>query len=60
MFRYFFYCLGRLAKPGVKNIVLVDGVRLPFLMSGTDYNDLMPHELATGALLLVRSFKYIL
>lgn len=24
-----------LARPGVKNIVLVEGVRTPFLMSGT-------------------------
>lgn len=34
-----------------KNIVLVDGVRTPFLMSGTDYSKLMPHELARQALL---------
>ncbi|KAF7694422.1 trifunctional enzyme subunit beta, mitochondrial [Silurus meridionalis] len=39
-----------LAKPGVKNIVLVDGVRTPFLLSGTTYSDLMPHDLARGAL----------
>ncbi|MCI4395710.1 hypothetical protein PGIGA_G00195020 [Pangasianodon gigas] len=39
-----------LAKPGVKNIVLVDGVRTPFLQSGTSYSDLMPHDLARGAL----------
>ncbi|XP_060739760.1 trifunctional enzyme subunit beta, mitochondrial [Tachysurus vachellii] len=39
-----------LAKPGVKNIVLVDGVRTPFLQSGTTYSDLMPHDLARGAL----------
>merc|ERR1712226_1099730 len=39
-----------LAKPGQKNIVLVDGVRTPFLMSGTDYKNLMPHDLARGAL----------
>lgn len=40
-----------LAKPGVKNIVLVDGVRIPFLMSGTDYKDVMPHDLARAALM---------
>jgi acetyl-CoA acyltransferase len=34
-----------------KNIVLVDGVRTPFLMSGTDYQKLMPHELARHSLL---------
>jgi len=34
-----------------KNIVLVDGVRTPFLMSGTDYSRLMPHDLARHALL---------
>lgn len=26
-----------LARPGVKNIVLVEGVRTPFLLSGTTY-----------------------
>merc|ERR1740128_300844 len=37
------------------NIVLVEGVRTPFLMSGTDYNRMMPHDLAREALLgLVR------
>lgn len=39
-----------LAKTGVKNVVLVEGVRTPFLMSGTEYADLMPHDLARGAL----------
>ncbi|XP_030577754.1 trifunctional enzyme subunit beta, mitochondrial [Archocentrus centrarchus] len=39
-----------LARPGVKNVVLVDGVRTPFLMSGTTYADLMPHDLARAAL----------
>jgi len=39
-----------LAKKDVKNVVLVEGVRTPFLMSGTDYKDLMPHDLARGAL----------
>lgn len=39
-----------LARPGVKNIVLVEGVRTPFLMSGTAYADLMPHDLARAAL----------
>lgn len=34
-----------------KNIVLVDGVRTPFLMSGTSYSKLMPHELARHSLL---------
>ncbi|XP_072045934.1 trifunctional enzyme subunit beta, mitochondrial-like [Amphiura filiformis] len=38
-----------LAKQGVKNIVLVEGVRTPFLQSGTDYADLMPHDLQRGA-----------
>ncbi|XP_056632668.1 trifunctional enzyme subunit beta, mitochondrial [Diorhabda sublineata] len=33
-----------------QNIVLVDGVRTPFLLSGTDYAKLMPHELAKQAL----------
>ncbi|KAJ8925375.1 hypothetical protein NQ315_009206 [Exocentrus adspersus] len=32
------------------SVVLLDGVRTPFLMSGTDYNSLMPHELAKHAL----------
>ncbi|XP_055716697.1 trifunctional enzyme subunit beta, mitochondrial [Phlebotomus papatasi] len=33
-----------------KNIVLVDGVRTPFLTSGSDYSRLMPHELARHSL----------
>jgi len=33
-----------------KNMVLVDGVRTPFLPSGTDYKDLMPHDLQRYAL----------
>ncbi|XP_059619795.1 trifunctional enzyme subunit beta, mitochondrial [Phlebotomus argentipes] len=33
-----------------KNIVLVDGVRTPFLTSGSDYARLMPHELARHSL----------
>jgi len=40
-----------LARPNQKDIVLVDAVRTPFLMSGTDYVKLMPHDLARGALL---------
>ena len=39
------------APAGGKNIVLVDGVRTPFLMSGTDYKNLMPHDLQRYALL---------
>ncbi|CAH0403197.1 unnamed protein product [Chilo suppressalis] len=34
-----------------KNVVLVDGVRTPFLVSFTDYSRMMPHELARHALL---------
>lgn len=34
-----------------QNIVLVDGVRTPFLLSGTDYSKLMPHNLARHSLL---------
>ncbi|KAA8582990.1 hypothetical protein FQN60_015536 [Etheostoma spectabile] len=34
----------------MKNIVLVEGVRTPFLLSGTTYADLMPHDLARAAL----------
>lgn len=33
-----------------QNIVLVDAVRTPFLMSGTDYLEMMPHDLARAAL----------
>lgn len=40
-------------KTGGKNIVLVEGVRTPFLQSGTTYKDLMPHDLARTALKLV-------
>ncbi|XP_019393665.1 PREDICTED: trifunctional enzyme subunit beta, mitochondrial [Crocodylus porosus] len=39
-----------LAKSGVKNVVVVEGVRIPFLQSGTSYADLMPHDLARAAL----------
>lgn len=39
-----------LAKPNVRNVVLVEGVRTPFLQSGTEYKDLMPHNLATKSL----------
>ncbi|XP_037947630.1 trifunctional enzyme subunit beta, mitochondrial-like isoform X1 [Teleopsis dalmanni] len=34
-----------------KNIVLVDGVRTPFLVSGTSYAKLMPYELARHSML---------
>jgi len=52
----FFDCEGAaskksMAKPGVKNLVLVEGVRTPFLMSGTDFKDLMAHDLARTALM---------
>lgn len=40
----------RRPKTGGKNIVLVEGVRTPFLQSGTTYKDLMPHDLARTAL----------
>ncbi|ESP00521.1 hypothetical protein LOTGIDRAFT_157797 [Lottia gigantea] len=40
-----------LGKSGVRNIVLVEGVRTPFLMSGTSYKNLMPHDLARTALI---------
>lgn len=33
-----------------KNIVFVDGVRTPFLLSGTDYSKMMPHDLAKNSL----------
>ena len=38
------------SRPDQKNMVLVDGVRTPFLMSGTDYKNLMPHDLQRYAL----------
>lgn len=34
-----------------KNIVFVDGVRTPFLLSGTDYGNMMAHELARHSLM---------
>ncbi|XP_014789695.1 trifunctional enzyme subunit beta, mitochondrial [Octopus bimaculoides] len=40
-----------LSKPGVRNVVLVEGIRIPFLTSGTTYVNLMPHDLARNALL---------
>lgn len=47
-----------LSKSGVKNLVLVEGVRTPFLLSGTDYKDLLAHDLARNALLLVYLLLY--
>ncbi|CAL8093592.1 unnamed protein product [Calicophoron daubneyi] len=38
-----------LRKPGGKDIVLIDGVRTPFLVSGTKYKDVMLHDLAKDA-----------
>lgn len=47
-----------LAKESPTDIVLVDGVRSPFLQSGTNYANLMPHELARHSLLsLLRKTK---
>lgn len=41
-----------------KNIVLVDGVRTPFLTSGSDYKDMMPHDLQREAIKgLVKKLK---
>jgi len=34
-----------------KQVVLVDAVRTPFLLAGTDYSKLMPHDLARYALI---------
>uniref|UniRef100_A0A2K6LCQ5 Trifunctional enzyme subunit beta, mitochondrial n=1 Tax=Rhinopithecus bieti TaxID=61621 RepID=A0A2K6LCQ5_RHIBE len=39
-----------LAKPNMRNVVVVDGVHTPFLLSGTSYEDLMPHDLARATL----------
>ncbi|XP_005103881.1 trifunctional enzyme subunit beta, mitochondrial [Aplysia californica] len=39
-----------LARPNVRNIVLVEGVRTPFLQSGTQYKNLMPHDLLRHAM----------
>lgn len=33
-----------------KNVVLVEGTRTPFLMAGTDYKNLMPHDLQREAM----------
>ncbi|XP_076325814.1 mitochondrial trifunctional protein beta subunit [Tachypleus tridentatus] len=42
-----------LEKPGIKNVVLVEGARTPFLMSQTNYKDLMANDLMRHALLSV-------
>jgi len=34
----------------LKKVVLVDGCRIPFLRSGTDYQDLMAYDLARMAI----------
>jgi len=41
----------KIAEGPQKNVVLVDGVRTPFLMSSTDYKSLMPHDLQRMALM---------
>ncbi len=38
------------SAPRKKNIVLIDGVRTPFLQSFTDYKKLWPHDLQRAAL----------
>jgi hypothetical protein len=30
---------------GARNIVLVDGVRIPFCTAGSEYRDLWPHDM---------------
>uniref|UniRef100_A0A4D5R8Z5 Trifunctional enzyme subunit beta, mitochondrial n=1 Tax=Scolopendra viridis TaxID=118503 RepID=A0A4D5R8Z5_SCOVI len=40
-----------LAQEGRPNIVFVEGVRTPFLQAMTDYNNMMPHDLARNALM---------
>ena len=47
----FVYFQAKANNVGPKNLVLVDGVRTPFLMSGTDYKSLMPHDLQRYALI---------
>ena len=46
-------CFGSLSRAGgtLHNVVLVDGVRTPFQLSGTGYKDLMAYELGRIALL---------
>lgn len=41
---------GTTPKQTGRNIVLVEGVRTPFLMAGTSYADLLSHDLQRGAL----------
>ncbi|CAH1405875.1 unnamed protein product [Nezara viridula] len=38
-----------------KNVVLVDGVRTPFLQSGSEYAKMMPHEIARHSLIALMS-----
>lgn len=47
-------CMASVGATGKKyrnNIVLVDGVRTPFLLSGTGYQDLLANDLQRHALL---------
>uniref|UniRef100_H2ZAK1 Trifunctional enzyme subunit beta, mitochondrial n=1 Tax=Ciona savignyi TaxID=51511 RepID=H2ZAK1_CIOSA len=39
-----------LGNSNARNVVLVEGVRTPFLMSGTQYKNLMPHDLQREAI----------
>nr|XP_058959667.1 trifunctional enzyme subunit beta, mitochondrial-like [Pocillopora verrucosa] len=41
---------GAPSKAAGRNIVLVEGVRTPFLMAGTSYADLLSHDIQRGAL----------
>lgn len=41
---------GNLRKPGGRDIVFIEGVRTPFLVSGTSYKTLMIHDLSRFAL----------
>jgi hypothetical protein len=38
-------CSDSLLNGQLKNVVFVDGVRTPFCQSGTDYEDMMAHDL---------------
>jgi acetyl-CoA acyltransferase len=38
------------STPTKKNIVYIDGVRTPFLLSNTDYSKLIAHDLARETL----------
>ncbi|RLU24604.1 hypothetical protein DMN91_002693 [Ooceraea biroi] len=46
------------SNPGSQNIVFIDGVRTPFLQSGTQYKNLLAYDLARHSLVFISLFLF--